>query len=128
MYKSEPVVADGGEVVIYAPHITEVSSVHGRQIEQLGYHCRDYFVKQWEKFRDVPGGILAHSTHLKGKGSYDAATKSETPRIQVTLATGIPREVCDRINLGYMDPEAVDESQFDLVIPRAGETLYRLGP
>jgi hypothetical protein len=30
MYKIEPVVADGGEVIIYAPHITEISSVHGR--------------------------------------------------------------------------------------------------
>jgi nickel-dependent lactate racemase len=126
MYKAEPVAADGGEVVIHAPHITEVSLVHGRLIEQIGYHCRDYFVKQWEKFRGVPGGILAHSTHVKGKGCYDAASKVETPRIQVTLATGISRELCERINLGYMDPKAVDETQFDLVIPRAGETLYRL--
>ena len=29
MYKMEPAVADGGEVVIYAPHITEVSHTHG---------------------------------------------------------------------------------------------------
>ncbi len=70
MYKTEPIIADGGEVVLYAPHIREVSYVHGRLIREIGYHCRDYFLAQWERFRHVPGGILAHSTHLKGKGAY----------------------------------------------------------
>ena len=51
MYKLEPVVADGGEVVIYAPHITEVSYVHGKILDQIGYHVRDYFLAQWDRFR-----------------------------------------------------------------------------
>ena len=29
-YKVEPVVADGGEVVLYAPHITEIAAMHPR--------------------------------------------------------------------------------------------------
>jgi nickel-dependent lactate racemase len=132
MYKTEPVVADGGEVVIYAPHVTEVSYVHGRLIDEIGYHCRDYFVGQWERFRDYPGGILAHSTHVRGLGSFDASRGRETPRISVTLATGIARERCERINLGYLDPTTVDlaacEAQVGcLVVPRAGELLYRVG-
>ena len=57
MYKLEPVVADGGEVVIYAPHIHEVSYVHGRLIEEIGYHCRDYFAQQWERFRNIPAAF-----------------------------------------------------------------------
>jgi lactate racemase len=131
MYKMEPAVADGGEVVIYAPHVTEVSRTHGRLIEEVGYHCRDYFTKQWERFRDVPGGILAHSTHVKGLGTYDPATGVESPRIRVTLATGIPRAVCDRINLGWLDPASVDADAWrqdpdTLVVPRAGEMLYRV--
>jgi nickel-dependent lactate racemase len=131
MYKVEPAVADGGEVVIYAPHVTEVSRTHGPLIEQVGYHCRDYFTKQWERFKDVPGGILAHSTHLKGLGRYDEATGRETPRVRVTLATGIPREVCDRVNLGWLDPATVDVDAWRrdpdaLVVPRAGEMLYRV--
>ena len=69
MYKLEPAVADGGEVVIYAPHITEVSYTHGALIDEIGYHCRDYFVGQWERFRHYPGGVLAHSTHVKGLGT-----------------------------------------------------------
>ncbi len=54
MYKMEPAIADGGEVVIYAPHIDEVSYTHGALIDEVGYHCRDYFLKQWEKFQGLP--------------------------------------------------------------------------
>jgi nickel-dependent lactate racemase len=131
-YKSEPAVADGGEVVIYAPHVAQISHVHGRIIEEIGYHCRDYFLSQWDRFGSYPHGILAHSTHVKGLGTYDAATRVETPRIQVTLATGIPRERCDRINLGYLDPASLDPAdgsseEGTLVVPRAGEMLYRVG-
>jgi nickel-dependent lactate racemase len=134
MYKSEPAVADGGEVVIYAPHIREVSHVHGRLILEIGYHCRDYFLAQWEHFRSYPGGILAHSTHVKGKGAFDPVTGIETPRIRVTLATGIPEEICREINLGYLDPQSVDLAEWRvhekdgwMVVPRAGEMLYRVG-
>ncbi len=130
MYKTEPIVSGEGEVILYAPHIREVSYVHGRLIREIGYHCRDYFLAQWDRFRDYPGGILAHSTHLKGKGVYDASTGIETPRIQVTLATGIPEDVCRSINLGYRDPVTIDPEAFAkqgwLVVPHAGETLYRL--
>jgi nickel-dependent lactate racemase len=132
MYKTEPIVADGGEVIIYAPHVSEVSYVHGRLIDEIGYHCRDYFVGQWDRFCGYPGGILAHSTHVKGLGTFDASCSQETPRIRVTLATGIPRERCDRINLGYLDPAMVDLTALEadsscLVVPRAGEFLYRIG-
>lgn len=130
MYKTEPIIADGGEVVLYAPHIREVSYVHGRLIREIGYHCRDYFLAQWDRFGKYPGGILAHSTHLKGKGVYDASTGIETPRIQVTLATQIPEEECRRINLGYRDPATVDPAAWKargwFVVPHAGEMLYRI--
>ena len=132
MYKIEPAVADGGEVVIYAPHVTEVSYVHGKLLDEVGYHCRDYFLEQWAKFKHYPGGILAHSTHVKGLGSFDASCALESPRITVTLATGIPKERCDRINLGYLDPATVSPDEWQgrdgwLVVPRAGEMLYRVG-
>lgn len=131
-YKSEPVVADGGETIIYAPHVDEVSRVHGRLIDEIGYHCRDYFVEQWDRFKRYPGGILAHSTHVKGLGTYDRPSDSERARIEVTLATGIPEERCHRVNLGYRNPSRIDPRDFEgdaktLVIPRAGELLYRIG-
>jgi nickel-dependent lactate racemase len=133
MYKMEPVVADGGEVIIYAPHIKEISVVHGAVIRQIGYHVRDYFVKQWDKFKHLPWGVLAHSTHLRGIGTYDAEHGLEYPRITVTLATGISPEECQRVNLGYRDPASIDPHEWAargdpdlLVVPKAGEYLYRL--
>ncbi|HID86964.1 MAG TPA: DUF2088 domain-containing protein [Anaerolineae bacterium] len=133
MYKVEPVVADGGEVIIYAPHITEVSYTWGEIIDRIGYHVRDYFLKQWDRFKDTPWGVLAHSTHLRGVGTYDPETGVERPRIKVTLATGIPEERCRRIHLGYRDPDTIDpeawadrEDEGILLVRKAGEMLYRI--
>ncbi len=131
MYKMEPVIADGGEVIIYAPHVHELSVVHGAVLRQIGYHVRDYFTKQWDRFKDYPWGVLAHSTHLKGMGSYENGI--EKPRIQVTLATGIPEEEVRAVNLNYRDPASIHpeewanrEDEGILMVPRAGEYLYRL--
>ncbi|GAB2605665.1 hypothetical protein Aab01nite_00370 [Paractinoplanes abujensis] len=129
-YKVEPIVADGGEVILYAPHIREIATSHP-QIHEIGYHCRDYFVQQWDAFKHVHWGVLAHSTHLRGAGTYDARTGIEKLRVDVTLATGIPEEVCRAVNLGYRDPATIDVAEFatdpnTLVVPRAGEVLFRL--
>jgi nickel-dependent lactate racemase len=131
MYKLEPVVADGGELIIYAPHVREVSVVHGDLIKRIGYHTRDYFLAQLERFTDIPGGILAHSTHVRGIGTYEDGV--EKCRVQVTLATGIPEDECLAINLGYRDPASIDveewrdrEDEGRLLVERAGEVLYRL--
>ncbi|NLJ48177.1 MAG: DUF2088 domain-containing protein [Candidatus Atribacteria bacterium] len=131
MYKLEPVVDDGGEIIIYAPHLKEVSITHGKYLKEIGYHTRDYFLANWEKCQHVPKGILAHSTHVKGIGTYKDG--KEYPRIQVTLATGLPQELCESINLGYLDYRSLDpndylerEEEGILVVPNAGEMLYRL--
>ena len=131
MYKLEPVVADGGELIIYAPHLHEISVTHGKLIEQVGYHVRDYFTQQWDKFQHYPWGVLAHSTHVRGTGTFENGV--ERPRVQVTLASGLPRELCERINLGYRDPATIDVESFAnredegvLLVRKAGEYLYRL--
>ena len=131
MYKLEPAIADGGEVVIFAPHVTEVSYVHGRIIDEIGYHVRDYFTAQWDRFSRFPWGIVAHSTHVRGAGTFVDGV--ERARIDVTLATGIPKERCERIGLGYLDPASIDfddwkdkEDAGILFVPRAGEQLYRV--
>jgi nickel-dependent lactate racemase len=128
-YKLEPVVADGGEVVLYAPHVEQISSSHP-EIHRIGYHCRDYFVKQWDRFSDVHWGVLAHSTHLRGAGTWDEV-HGEHDRVRVTLATGIPEDVVRGANLDYLDPGEVDLAAFEadpdtLVVPNAGEVLFRL--
>ena len=133
MYKMEPAIAEGGEVIIYAPHINEISYTHGHVLDEIGYHCRDYFLKQWDQFKDYPWGVVAHSTHLRGSGTFDPETGEEKLRIKVTLATRIPRERCEKLNLGYLDPDTIDleawkgrEDEGTLLVPRAGEMLYRL--
>ncbi|MCO6452308.1 MAG: DUF2088 domain-containing protein [Caldilineales bacterium] len=131
MYKMEPVIADGGEVIIYAPHISEISYSHGRILDEVGYHVRDYFLKQWDRFSDKPWGVLAHSTHLKGMGAYENGV--ERPRVQVTLATQISPERCAQVALGYRDPATINpedwanrEDEGILLVPHAGEMLYRM--
>jgi nickel-dependent lactate racemase len=131
MYKLEPVVEDGGELIIYAPHLSEISITHGEHIMAVGYHCRDYFVKQWDKFKDHPWGVLAHSTHVRGSGTYENGV--EKCRVQVTLASQVPEHVCKSINLGYRDPATINlddyagrEDEGILLVWKAGEQLYRL--
>jgi len=130
-YKLEPVTADGGELIIYAPHIRQISSVHGAIIRQIGYHVRDYFTKQLSRFSQLPRGVLAHSTHVKGVGTYEGGI--ERPRITVTLATGISEAECRAVNLGYRDFTTIDKRAWQgreheglLLVPSAGEMLFRL--
>lgn len=128
-YKVEPVVSDGGQVVIYAPHISQISELHPR-IAEIGYHCRDYFLKQWDRFSPVPWGDLAHSTHLRGAGTYHPST-GETNRVTVTLATSIPEAEVRAVNLDHLDLAEVDVDVWaadpdTLVVHGAGEHLFRL--
>lgn len=131
MYKLEPVLADGGELIIYAPHIERVSVTQGDLIEKIGYHCRDYFLAQWDRFKDLPWGVLAHSTHVRGLGTYENGV--ERGRARVTLATRIPPATCAALNLGYRDPDTIDPQAFAdredegiLLVPKAGEMLFQL--
>jgi len=131
MYKLEPVVADGGELIIYAPHMKEVSVTHGKYLLEIGYHVRDYYLKQWDRFKHYPWGVLAHSTHVCGVGTFEDGV--ERTRIRVALATGIPEKICRQINLGYRDPAGIKvddwrgrEADGRLYVPKAGEMLYRL--
>src|SRR5690606_3752660 len=132
MYKLEPALAAGGELIIYAPHIRDVSVVHGKYIAEVGYHVLPYILGNWDRFGHLPLGVLAHSTHVRGDGDFDAATGTELPRAKVTLATQIPPEECEALSLGYLDPDSVDfddwrdrEDEGILFVPKAGETLYR---
>lgn len=131
MYKLEQVVADGGTLIIYGPHIRKISTTWGKSIEQIGYHVRDYFLADMQRFKDIPRGVVAHSTHVRGTGTFKNGV--EKPRIQVVLATSIPRETCERIHLGYLDPAQIRPAEYQgreqegiLYVERAGEILHRL--
>ncbi len=131
MYKLEPAVARGGEVIIHAPHLETISQVHGKYINEIGYHILPYFLNNWERFKHVPLGVLAHSTHLRGSGTMENGV--EKPNIRVSLSSKISAEDCARLNLGYLDPAQINHDEWKdrldegiLYVPRAGEVLYRL--
>jgi nickel-dependent lactate racemase len=131
MYKLEPILADGGTLIIYAPHITEISYTHGEWLDKIGYHTRDFFLKRLDQFADIPRGILAHSTHVKGIGTF--IDGKENPRANVVLATGINKQRCEKVNLRYMNPSDINIPDYEnkedegiLVVHHAGEVLHRL--
>jgi len=130
-YKMEPAVQLGGEIIIYAPHLDVVSLVHGKYIYEAGYHILSYFLENWDSFKHIPLGVLAHSTHVRGSGTMENGI--EKPNVQVTLASRITAEDCAKLNLGYLDPAKIDieawknkEEEGTLYVPRAGEILYKL--
>ena len=129
MYKVEPIIQDGGEVILFAPHIDEFSITH-KELEDIGYHCREYFSSQMEKFEGVSKTLMAHSSHLRGAGSFSPA-KGEQCRITVTLSTGISKNRTESMNLKYLDPSVFFLSDYEndsetLINENAGEILYRL--
>jgi hypothetical protein len=57
----------------------------------------------------------------------------EKARIQVILATGIPEQMCRKLDLGYMDPADVRIEEYQdreaegiLFVDHAGEVLHRV--
>ena len=88
-------------------------------------------MKQWDHFKEVPWGVLAHSTHVRGIGTFENGV--EKCRVLVTLASQIPEEKCRQLNLGYRDPKTIGVEEFSdreaegvLCVPKAGEMLFQL--
>jgi nickel-dependent lactate racemase len=133
MYKLEPALAEGGDLIIYAPHLDVVSHVHGNYIYEIGYHVLPYFLEQWDRFKHIPLGVLAHSTHVRGDGRFQNGV--EYPRANVTLASQLSPKDCQQLALGYQNPDEIDvaewanrEDEGILYVPKAGEMLYRVKP
>ena len=131
MYKLEPALAEGAELTIYAPHLDVVSHAHGRYIYEAGYHVLPYFLEQWDRFKHIPSGVLAHCTHVRGDGTYENGV--EHGRASVLLATALSPEDCERLALDHVSPAAIDpaewldrEGEGILYVPKAGEMLYRI--
>ena len=131
MYKCEPVVEDGGELIIYAPHVRCFSEVHDAAIMRLGYHVRDYFLAHMDRYEDASRAVMAYCTVMKGAGTYVSGV--EDARIKVSVAAQISRERCEAVGIRYVDPATIDPSDWlgredegVLCVEHAGEMLYRL--
>jgi hypothetical protein len=132
MYKLEPVLADDGELIIYAPHLKEICISHGAHINQVGYHCRDYFLRQWDKFKDIPWGVLAHSTHVRGASDVRKRRRKVPGHRHFGVANSRGSVPPDQSWLPgsrqSINPEtfANREAEGILLVPKAGEMLYQL--
>jgi hypothetical protein len=129
-YKLGAIVEDGGELIIFAPHLHKLSETHGALIEKYGY-------APLESVRDMLGVsqelrenlcIAAHLAHVAYAGRIDA-NGNIVPRYRITLATGIDEQTCKRVNLGYLDYRTFDYGIRDpdtLIVNDAGRDLYRV--
>ncbi|HKY43120.1 MAG TPA: lactate racemase domain-containing protein [Pyrinomonadaceae bacterium] len=128
-YKLGAIIEEGGELIIYAPHLTRLSETHGALIEKYGY-------APLESVRDMLGVsqelrenlcIAAHLAHVAYAGRLDERGKV-VPRYRITMATGLDEETCRRVNLGYLDHRTFEMVSDDdtLVVKDAGRDLYQV--
>jgi nickel-dependent lactate racemase len=133
-YKLGAIIEPGGELIIYAPHLTRISETHGALIEKYGY-------APLESVRDMLGVspelrenlcIAAHLAHVSYAGREDEQGKI-VPRYNITMATGIDEETCKRVRLGYMDHRELSWATLrndpeTLIVENAGRDLYKVAP
>lgn len=131
-YKLGGIIEDGGELVIYAPHLKGISTTHGRLIEKYGYAPLEQVREMVEGSDELRANlcVAAHLAHVSYGGRLSETGRIE-PRYRITLASGIPREVCERVRLGFADCGAVDleaarRDSDTLVVEHAGRDLYLL--
>jgi nickel-dependent lactate racemase len=122
-YKTQEVVAEGGEIIMYAPHLEKITPLH-LDVETIGYHCLPFFLKQWDKYKDYERSSLAHSTHVAGPGRYEDGV--ETLAARRILVSKISRERCEAVNLEYLEAADLEQYRNDpdtLWVEKAGEQL-----
>jgi nickel-dependent lactate racemase len=130
--QSPGVMAKGGEIIIYAPHI---NCFHSRwkmnlALKQIGYHCKDY-VKRYLKLNpEFSKNIAAHVINVRGAGSFDVNSGKEAFDFKITLATGISKVICESVGLGYRNPDSIHREDYirpgKLWIENGGKYLYKI--
>jgi nickel-dependent lactate racemase len=130
--QSPGVMAKGGEIIIYAPHI---NCFHSRwkmnlALKQIGYHCKGY-VKRYLKLNpEFSKNIAAHVINVRGAGNFDVNSGKEEFNFKITLATGISKDICESVGLGYRNPDSIHREDFirpgKLWIENGGKYLYKI--
>lgn len=129
-YKLGSIIEAGGELIIYAPHLKQLSATHGHLIEKYGY-------APLEQVREMVAGsdelranlcVAAHLAHVS-YGSTSNAAGQLTPRYRITLASGVSEADCLRVNLGFLDHQRFNLEDYradpeTLVVEDAGRDLY----
>ncbi len=133
-YKLGSIIEDGGELIIYAPHLNTLSTTHGKLIEKYGYAPLET-VREMVAFSDELRANLCVAAHLAhvSYGSFRNAEGVITPRYRITLASGVSEETCQRVNLDFLDYRTFRRENYEtapntLVVENAGRDLYLVEP
>ncbi|MBV8859575.1 MAG: DUF2088 domain-containing protein [Acidobacteria bacterium] len=133
-YKLGGIIEEGGELIIYAPHLRAISETHGLLIEKYGYapidRVREMVALSTELRSNL--AVAAHLAHVSYAGSRDE-TGRVIPRYTITMASALDEATCRRVNLGFMDHRQFRREDYDqdpdtLVVERAGRDLYLVEP
>ncbi|MEZ5307339.1 MAG: lactate racemase domain-containing protein [Pyrinomonadaceae bacterium] len=128
-YKLGNIVEPGGELLIYAPHVSEVSTTHGEMITKYGYAPIEIVKRLVESAPELADNLCV-AAHLSHVAFGSRVENGETlPRFDIRLCSQIPKDTCERLNLKYLSPEDFDPARFQndpdsIVIPNAGKDLY----
>ena len=133
-YKLGGIIEEGGELIIYAPHLRSISETHGRLIEKYGYAPLDRVREMVALSTELQNNlaVAAHLAHVSYAGKRDAQGRV-VPRYKITMASALDEETCRRVHLGFMDQrkfrrEDYENDQDTLVVERAGRDLYLVAP
>ena len=129
-YKLGGVIEEGGELIVYAPHLRAISETHGLLIEKYGYAPLDRVREMVALSAELQANlaVAAHLAHVSYGGRRDADGRV-VPRYRITLASALDEATCRRVNLGYMDHRQFRREDYEsdpdtLVVERAGRDLY----
>jgi nickel-dependent lactate racemase len=129
-YKLGGIIDEGGELIIYAPHLRAISETHGRLIEKYGYAPLDRVREMVALSTELQNNlaVAAHLAHVSYAGKRNAEGRV-IPRYCITMASALDEETCRRVNLGYMNYRKFRREDYEndtdtLVVERAGRDLY----
>ena len=129
-YKLGGIIEEGGELIIYAPHLRSISETHGKLIEKYGYAPLDRVREMVALSSELQSNlaVAAHLAHVSYAGKRDAEGHV-IPRYRITMASALDEDTCRRVNLGFMDHRQFRRENYEndpdtLVVDRAGRDLY----
>jgi len=132
-YRLGGIVEEGGELIIYAPHLRCISETHGADIEKFGGYA------PLEKIKELVAQsgelqsnlcVAAHLAHVAFAGRNESTHEM---RYKILLASQVSEEICRRVNLGFLDYQTFRRSDYEgdadtLIVERAGRDLYLVEP
>src|SRR6266496_5159863 len=133
-YKLGGIIEEGGELIIYAPHLHAISEMHGLLIEKYGYAPLDRVREMVALSTELQANlaVAAHLAHVSYAGQRDKDGRV-IPRYRITMASALDEATCRRVNLGFMDHRQFRREDYEkdpetLVVDRAGRDLYLVEP